>query len=174
LEERATSDNHEWYELQQPQFAYTSFLAGPKVMWPQITNRPSFSVDVNGFYVNNKVYFIPVENVDSAYYLMAILNSNISWNIITSIATPKLNDYFELFSGVIERIAVPTAQLPESQVLETLAKTLSSNSAAERMTLEAELNEHVAALYGLTAEEQHLIRRDRLDKIAEHLDEEEE
>ena len=157
LEQRATSENHAWYELQQPQLAYTAKMATTKLIWPQITNRPSFSVDDRSFFINNKIYFLAPDNHAEAYYLAAILNSQTAWFFLTAIATPKMHNYFELTANVIGRIPVPDGKGEDRSAVGRIAKELSNPDSLSRLSLEAELNDRVAALYGLTAEERKMV-----------------
>ena len=73
LERRATKQ--EWYELQQPQFAYVSYLEQPKIVFPDIATGCRFAIDTKGRFGANTVYFIPT--ADQA--LLALLNSRLAF-----------------------------------------------------------------------------------------------
>jgi hypothetical protein len=154
LEERATSECHEWYELQQPQQIYTKEMTKDKIIWPQITSRPSFSLDAEHFFVNNKIYFLsPSEDL---HYLLGILQSNCIWYQLTRIATPKLHGYFELIAGVVERVAIPKADAGGAHIAR-LAEMLSNETEPNRLALEQELQDRVSALFGLTSDERKIV-----------------
>jgi hypothetical protein len=72
LEGRATQQ--EWYELQQPQFAYVELMERPKLVFPDIATECRFALDVGGHFGANTVYFIPSD--DPA--LLALLNSRLA------------------------------------------------------------------------------------------------
>ena len=114
-------------------------------------------MDSSGYFVNNKVYFIPFKDKESAFLISGILNSQLIWNMITAIATPKMNNYYELMSVFIERLPIADARGEDRGIIAGLAERLGSESCADRLAVEAELNDRVAALYGLTAEERRLI-----------------
>ena len=71
LKKRATKQ--EWYELQQPQYAYVKFFDEPKIVFPDIATAPRFVLDENGYYGSNTIYFIPKRDL----YLLGLLNSKL-------------------------------------------------------------------------------------------------
>jgi hypothetical protein len=125
-----------------------------KIIWPQITSRPSFSLDAEHFFVNNKIYFLsPSEDL---HYLLGILQSNCIWYQLTRIATPKLHGYFELIAGVVERVAIPKADAGGAHIAR-LAEMLSNETEPNRLALEQELQDRVSALFGLTSDERKIV-----------------
>ena len=62
LENRATSDVHPWYELQQPQEGIYHEFAVPKIIYPEFARSVRFTFDSSGSYVNNKCYILPTNN----------------------------------------------------------------------------------------------------------------
>lgn len=72
LEARATEQ--EWYELQQPQFAYAELFRRPKIVFPDMATNCRFALDQDGYFGSNTVYFLPSD--DRA--LLALLNSQLS------------------------------------------------------------------------------------------------
>ena len=144
--------------------AYVEMPECVKVLWPQFTNQSRFSVDVKGYFVNNKVYFIPFKDKESAFLISGILNSRLIWSMITAIATPKMNNYYELMSVFIERLPIADARGDERTIIAGLAEKLGAESCADRLAVEAELNDRVAALYGLTTIERRILERGATSK----------
>jgi hypothetical protein len=70
---KARATRQEWYELQQPQYAYAELLDGPKIVFPDIAKSPRFTLDEGGHYCANTVYFIPGRDL----YLLGLLNSRL-------------------------------------------------------------------------------------------------
>jgi hypothetical protein len=70
---RATKQ--EWYELQQPQYAYENYFSKPKIVFPDIAITPRFVLDENGFYGSNTMYFIAKHDL----YLLGLLNSKLAY-----------------------------------------------------------------------------------------------
>jgi hypothetical protein len=162
LEERATSDNHKWYELQQPQLAYSARFGEPKIFYPHFCVEPEFSFDPSGFYGNDKTYCIPKQGM----YLLGLLNSETLWFMIRHMAASKRGGWSELRVQYMDTLPIIDSGRSDRAKIEALAESLSNNSAAQRLSLKSELNERVAVLYGLTADERELIRRREPQAVA--------
>ena len=54
--------------------AYTDDFSKQKIIWIELTDHPNFSLDSNGYYLNNTVFFI---TGDKLAYLICFLNSKI-------------------------------------------------------------------------------------------------
>jgi len=154
LEERATSEHHAWYELQQPQAAYAPKMEAPKIMYPDITVEPRFVYDEKGFYFGNTTYFIP----GADRYLQGILNSRVAWWYLANSVRLMRGGYLRLFTQYVEIQPIPDASQPDKEPIAALAERLSSDSCPNRLALEAELNDRVASLYGLTIGERKLLQ----------------
>jgi len=63
-----------WYEIQDP-VAYWKMFDKPKIFYQEIQFHPSYSLDSEGYYSNNKAFFITSQNL----YLLAVLNSPLIW-----------------------------------------------------------------------------------------------
>lgn len=102
LLKRATKQ--EWYELQQPQHAYQNIIDGPKIIYPDMSRYPKFSLDRTGAYFSNTVYFIPSDSL----YLLGLLNSKLLWFVIRGLSNALRGGLwrFRLFSGHIERLPI--------------------------------------------------------------------
>ena len=72
LENRAT--RQEWYELQQPQFAYVNHLESPKIVFPDVATDCRFALDEGGHFGANTVYFLPT----NSHSLLGLLNSRLA------------------------------------------------------------------------------------------------
>jgi hypothetical protein len=172
LEERATSDNHEWYELQQPQFAYNSQYSEPKIFYPHFSRFPKFSMDPKGFFGNDKTYCIPKAD----FYLLGLLNSDVLWFQIRNVCPAMRGGLwrYELRVQYVDTLIIAEPSKTQRDAIWAISEQLSSEQCSDRLGTEAELNERVAALYGLTDEERELIRRSEPQLIgAAHVDDEE-
>ncbi|MCZ8087931.1 MAG: N-6 DNA methylase [Brevundimonas sp.] len=81
LEKRATKQ--EWWELQQAQVAYQPRMMKPKVTFPIISQGPKFNVDRQGYFLNDKGFFI-----EAGDELAALLNSKVAWFFLFGLASP--------------------------------------------------------------------------------------
>ncbi len=66
--------NHAWFELQTPVENWKEF-AKPKIVYQEIQFHPCFAFDTSGILANNKVFFIPTDDL----YLLSVLNSPLMW-----------------------------------------------------------------------------------------------
>jgi hypothetical protein len=151
LERRATIDHHEWYELQQPQFAFTPHYQKPKIIYPHFSRSPKFSFDPKGFYGNDKTYCIPLK--DS--YLLGVLNSPVIWFIIQQTCPAMRGGLwrYELRVQYIEKLPIVEPTAFDRNVIADLADQLSTGQPPTPLVLEAELFDRVARLYGLNDQE---------------------
>lgn len=157
LEARATSHVHEWYELQQPQYAYKPAFEKPKIMYPEFSICPKFSLVKGEQYFNNKVYFIPSPTPDM--FMLSLLQSGAVWFYLIGIAAVKRGGYYELFTQYVETIPVPDAAEAVRNRLTEIARCRSEDDIddADQNQLQAELEARVAHLYGLTVNEFALV-----------------
>lgn len=155
LEARATAHTHQWYEVQQPQFEYSKSMAKPKIIYPHFSRFPKFSFEPDGYFSNDKTYLIPSED----WYLLALLNSLVLWYFITLICPAMRGGLwrYELRVMYMETLPIAKPSASDRKKLSDLAETLSAEQCSNRLALEAELNDRVAQLYGLTPEEKKIV-----------------
>lgn len=104
LEARATKQK--WWELQQAQAAYEERLQTSKIVYPEMSQGPKFSIDRSNRYVSNKVFFIPHD--DPA--LTAYLGSKCSWLTLFGEASPLRGGQWrlELREQYMSKLPVPS------------------------------------------------------------------
>jgi type I restriction-modification system DNA methylase subunit len=107
LEARATKQN--WYELQQPQETFADFFDKPKIVYPDMSRYPKFSLDTRGMYFSNTVYFIASDSL----FLLGLLNSSLLWFVIRGLSNALRGGLwrFRLFSGHVEKLPIPKLDL---------------------------------------------------------------
>jgi hypothetical protein len=110
LESRATEQN--WYELQQPQEAYADLLDKPKIVYPDMSRYPKFSLDKRGMYFSNTVYFIASDSL----FLLGLLNSSLLWFVVRALSNALRGGLwrFRLFSGNVEKLPIVSIDLSNS------------------------------------------------------------
>ena len=156
LEKRATKQK--WYELQQPQFRYSAYFSQPKIVFPDIAKEARFTLDENEFYLETTVFTIIGNNL----YLLGVLNSNIVWNYLCQ-NTAVLGDSqkggrLRLKRQYVSQIPIPTAPEPDRIAIEALVQKCLDAKGQGVEEWEAEIDDRVAHLYGLTDEEIKIIR----------------
>ena len=113
-----------WWELRSCD--YWDAFDGPKIVWPDISKLPRFSMDTAGRYLGNTCYFIPV----SEFYLLGILSSWATWFFISKTCQPlRLRGdrwQYRLFTQSMENLPVPDAPEDQRNAIANLARTCSS------------------------------------------------
>ncbi|MEA5565784.1 TaqI-like C-terminal specificity domain-containing protein [Anabaena sp. UHCC 0399] len=143
LENRATKQN--WYELQQPQMQYISSFEKPKIIYPEMAKESRFTIDNKGLFPNNKCFIIP----SSELYLLGVLNSNNVWKYLKNICSQIQGNTLELRSIYMSKIPIPIASTTEKETISQLVQKCLDAKGVNCETWEKEIDERVAALYGL-------------------------
>lgn len=102
LEARATQQN--WWELQQSQLKYQPAFLSTKIIYSDITNRGTFSVEKSGYYPANTAYFIPSDSDGLAAYL----NSRLAWFFFAGLTNIARGGYLRLRTDFIGTLPLPS------------------------------------------------------------------
>ncbi|MEP6605412.1 MAG: TaqI-like C-terminal specificity domain-containing protein, partial [Nitrosospira sp.] len=148
LQARATSANHEWYEIQQPQMGIYPDFQKPKIIYPEFGIKPEFAYDTQGYFINNKLFTIPTDD----FYLLGVLNSNVVHLYLSENGSKIRGGYIEFRWMTLVKIPIPTpsADLRERIAAAALACLDAAKDHPDRLpALEAELNALVYQAYGL-------------------------
>lgn len=109
-----------WWELRS--CAYWQAFVQPKIVWPDISKLPRFSIDTLGCTLGNTAYMIP----GGDYYLLGVLASWTLWFYISKTAQPlRLRAgrwQYRLFSQFMEQLPIPQAPQPERRAIAVVAK----------------------------------------------------
>lgn len=110
-----------WFEIWVPQKPH--LWGRPKVVFPDIAEKPRFAVDVDGRIVNGDCYWISCEEEDLAVLLAAVGNSALAREFY------DLSCGNQLYSGrrrfmtqYVERFPVPDPSSPEAQKIVALGR----------------------------------------------------
>jgi hypothetical protein len=121
---KRTDQGEYWWELRSCD--YWNAFDGSKIVWPDISKLPRFSMDTVGRYLGNTCYFIPV----SEFYLLGILSSRATWFFISKTCQPlRLRGdrwQYRLFTQSMENLPIPDAPEAERDAIASLARTCSS------------------------------------------------
>ncbi len=112
---------YQWFEIQDT-VDYWEAFEQPKIVWPDISKLPRFSMDIERRYLGNTGYVIP----GGDYYLLSILSSWVTWFSISKTAQPlRLRGdrwQYRLIAQFMEKIPIPEASESDREVLSDLAK----------------------------------------------------
>ena len=98
----------------------------PKIVWPDISKLPRFSMDVSNRYLGDTGFIIP----GADYYLLGILSSWATWFFISKTAQPlRLRGdrwQYRLKAQYMAHVPLPDAPEAERQAIADLARTCSA------------------------------------------------
>lgn len=142
-----------WWELRA--CAYYAEFEKSKIIWPDIAKRCEFSFDQDSMYVDATIFLMPTQNL----YLLGILNSSITYWFMSLTSSTIQNEFLRFKRVYLEGLPIPEISISEQKNLIGLVEQLLAvhGQGAEVPALEAELNDHVYHLFGLTPAEIRLI-----------------
>ena len=118
LQARAT--RQEWYELQQPQFRYSSLFSKPKIVYQDISRSYAFSYDTAGCFCGNTTFILPTPSVA----ILGILQSNVMrWWVHTDQGVP-FGGFLRLQTQYMERCPIPPMTPRQEGMLSNLVQYL--------------------------------------------------
>ena len=124
LEKRATKQ--EWFELQQPQEAYSEHFEGVKILYKDIADSTPFFVDNNGSFLANTGYFIPSDD----FGLLAYLNSSLCWFTYLTMSAQIRGGFVRFFSQFLQELPIAPTSSKQSETLAIFAKACQTHAEA--------------------------------------------
>jgi adenine-specific DNA-methyltransferase len=145
--------SYKWYEIQD-NIAYWQEFERPKIIISIFAKSPTFTFDDSGFYVNNALHIIG----GGSKYIVGLLNSSTGWWFLMQICTDLQNGYSQAYKENIEQIPIPPASPTDKNSIETLVQKCLDSQGQGVEQWEQEIDEIVARLYGLSAEDMKIIQ----------------
>lgn len=150
LEKRAL--DQKWFELQQPQLAFTKDFEKTKIVYPNVAFGCRFSMDT-GSYLDMTAFCI----CSDEFTLLGILNSSAMNFYFAHLGIQRRGGYQEFKTQYVKDLPIPKAPPEKQKAMECLVDRILTakqrNPEADVSTLEREIDKLVYALYGLTPEE---------------------
>lgn len=138
---------YKWYEIQDT-IAYWKNFEEQKVFVPAIEKQCAYAADDAGYYGNDKTSIIVT---DRSRFLLAVLNSAMSWWITKQEFSSKQGGFYEFKPMYVSKLPVPDADSQQEAALALVVEAIIAG--AERPRLEALINAFVYELF--FAEELH-------------------
>ena len=140
--------SYKWYEIQD-NIAYYTVFDKPKIVFPDIGKTARFTFDATGYYIDATASCIVVNDL----YLLGLLNSNIVWSYIAEkcavLGDADKGGRIRLKSFYVEQIPIPNASTTERETISQLVQKCLDAKGVNCEIWEKEIDERVAALYGL-------------------------
>jgi hypothetical protein len=142
--------SYRWYEIQD-EVAYHEQFALPRIVFPDIAKEPRFAFDRSGAFVANTGYIIPIED----FFLLAVLNSRAVERFYADVSSQVRGGYLRFIRQYVERIPIPRAGPRDREEVAELAQRCvdAGGGGGAVAEWEAEIDDRVASLYGLSARE---------------------
>jgi len=140
--------------LQQPQMGIFPEFDKPKIVYPEFGIQPQFAYDVQKYFINNKLFCIPTEDL----YLLGVLNSPVVHMFLQGLASQIRGGYIEFRWAILVQVPIPNAP-PElrEKIAKLTRQCLDTSDVGKRAALETRLNALVYAAYQLNADEVRVI-----------------
>lgn len=142
----------EWWEIWVPQ--RPSDWAGPKLVFPDISEEPRFFLDRTGSVVNGDCYWLALRgeaNEQLGLLAMAVANSSLGTRYYDCVCGNKLySGRRRYITQYVERFPLPDPEAPESQkIIELVGELLAGSEGPSEVTkLEVELDGLVWRSFG--------------------------
>jgi len=118
LEKRAL--NQKWFELQQPQYAYTEIFTKNKIIYPNISKGCKFSFDETKSYLDMTTFCIN----SSELWLLAILNSSAMTFYFSHLGIERLGGFQEFKTQYVKKLPIPTLTMDQKSNLEKITSSI--------------------------------------------------
>jgi hypothetical protein len=144
---------YEWFEIQD-NIAYYEEFETPKIVYPDIADKPQFSYDTTRSFFGNTAYFVPSNEI----WLAGLLNSKVLWWFYLNISSLIRGGFVRFFSQYVGQLPVPAATpAQQSYILSLVQQILATPDAPEVPLIEAKIDRMVYQLYDLTRDEIALV-----------------
>jgi hypothetical protein len=134
-----------WYAMSRYGANYHEYFACRKVVAPDIASEARFAFDTSGAYLGNTAYIMPQNDV----FLLGILNSACVYEYYVEKSAQVRGGYLRFIRQYIEKIPIPHASDAEKKAIEELVQKCLDAKGENCEPWEREIDERVAALYGL-------------------------
>ncbi|MFI5502719.1 Eco57I restriction-modification methylase domain-containing protein [Nocardia asteroides] len=144
-----------WFEIWVPQRPH--LWRAPKLVFPDISERPRFALDRSGAVVNGDCYWISLTDLgtgaqatDLAYLLMGVANSALGLRFYDAVCGNRLySGRRRWITQYVARLPVPDPACPASAALVARVRAVVEEGAP---VAEAGIDEAVAAAFGVRAQ----------------------
>ncbi|MEV6062703.1 N-6 DNA methylase [Nocardia asteroides] len=144
-----------WFEIWVPQRPH--LWRAPKLVFPDISERPRFALDRSGAVVNGDCYWISLTDLgtgaqatDLAYLLMGVANSALGLRFYDAVCGNRLySGRRRWITQYVARLPVPDPARPASAALVARVRAVMEEGAP---VAEAGIDEAVAAAFGVRAQ----------------------
>ncbi|GAA4453188.1 Eco57I restriction-modification methylase domain-containing protein [Nibrella saemangeumensis] len=148
---KRTDKGNYWWELRACDY-YDEF-SKPKLVFPDIAVAMQVCYLPKEAFFANTCYMIPCDDK----YLLTVMNSSLMLFVYQSLSASIRGGYMRFFKQYVEQLPIkkllPAPKKPFIEKVDAILSAKQQDPLADTSALEADLDQMVYALYGLTAEE---------------------
>ncbi|NVO30255.1 type IIG restriction enzyme/methyltransferase [Hymenobacter lapidiphilus] len=150
--------NYPWYALERARPEIKAEFGKPKICWPGISSVfAPFAYDSSGQFGNDNIQMIIADDL----YILGVLNAATSAFYISEVCDVVQGGFVRMKMAYVAQLPIPAAT-PEQQaeiaaLVEQVLAAKAADATADTSAPEQQIDELVAALYGLTAAEKLLL-----------------
>ncbi|WP_229684103.1 Eco57I restriction-modification methylase domain-containing protein [Nocardia camponoti] len=146
------ASGREWYEIWVPQRPH--LWAAPKVVFPDISERPRFALDTSGAVVNGDCYWISLGDLagstELAYLLMGVANSTLGSSFYDAVCGNRLYaGRRRWITQYVSRLPLPDPTTPVARAIARRVQALVESGAHHH---DSRVDELVADAFGVSGE----------------------
>lgn len=143
------ANRYKWWCMARYGAEYVAYFDLPKIVSTKVSIRPTFTLDVEGHYLGNTSYFATVSDKEIGLFLLGLLNSFRFFEYAKETFVGKQSGWYEVQPEGLENFPVPAASPAERSVIAELVQNCLDARGMGCEAWEKEIDDHVAALYGL-------------------------
>lgn len=106
-----------WWELRS--CAYYNEFEKPKIIYPEMSDKPAFSFEIFSFFASKTCFIIPIDNS----YFLGLLNSSSIWFYLSRVCNSVRGGWLNLQGIFIKKIPIPSATDDQKFQISELAET---------------------------------------------------
>lgn len=152
LERRAL--DQKWFELQQAQLRFEQYFTRKKIVYPNVSLGPRFALD-EGNHMDMTTFGVDSSDLS----LLAILNSSVIDFFFLKLGIERRGGYQEFKTQYVSRIPIPLIQKDDKIALSKLALQAMQSEGNDLNKVEANIDQIVYGLFGLTPKEVQLVKK---------------
>ncbi|MBY5626507.1 Eco57I restriction-modification methylase domain-containing protein [Rhizobium leguminosarum] len=119
---------YKWFEIQD-NIAYWQEFEQPKIVVPAIQNKVDYAPDLTGFYSNDKTSII----VDDRWtYLLAVLNSAVSWWLTQQFFASKQGGFYEFKPMYVAQVPIPSSSERKRDLMDGPVRAIVAGASDKR------------------------------------------
>lgn len=134
-----------WFSLSRPRPEAFAFITNDKIVFPDIAPNPRFTLDTSHAVIANTGYIIPSADL----FLLGVLNSMPVEIYYINASAQVRGGYLRFIRQYVEKLPIPNASAAERKAIAGLTKRCLAAEGVGCEAWEREIDERVAALYGI-------------------------